>query len=170
MSAADLHPYVTASGILSLLGLPAQAVNDARYLNPCTAAEARRYAHALRRLLGALDGEIVAAALIGEGKTDLLGAEGQEVDSVRKFLDGRIRMRSEPGHLRGRALAVLDAFENEIAPTNEFHHETPYVARALTRYVTGAVLMPFRWLQRKAVTRRAASTARPSGTIQGGDR
>lgn len=48
------------------------------------------------------------------------------------------------------------------------HNKTPYVARALTRYVTGAHLTARRWLQRRAWVRRAASTARPSGTTQGG--
>ena len=130
MSAADLHPYVTASGILSLLGLPAQAVND---LND----RGRKMPDDLSQV----------ARLTGQEIYELTSC-GQIVgnDDVPQLVDGGLPVR------------VL------------VRHKSPYVARALTRYVTGAVLMPFRWLQRKAVTRRAASTARPSGTIQGGDR
>lgn len=51
------------------------------------------------------------------------------------------------------------------------HNKAPYVARALTRYVTGgAILTAFRWLQRKAGVRRAVeSGTRPSDTTQGGE-
>lgn len=44
------------------------------------------------------------------------------------------------------------------------HSNTPYVARAVTRYVTDTLLAARRWLQRKAWTRRAAAPTRPSGT------
>lgn len=51
------------------------------------------------------------------------------------------------------------------------HNKTPYAARAVTRYVTGAILTARRWLQRRAWARRAADPlARPSGTTQGGAR
>lgn len=92
------------------------------HLNPCTAAEAGRYSAILWQLLDALDGEIVVAALVGQGKPDLLDGERQEVDRVRDFLHGRIAMRSQPTHLRACGLAVLDAFAHEFEAAAVLDH------------------------------------------------
>lgn len=49
------------------------------------------------------------------------------------------------------------------------HSHSPCVARVAARYVTAAISMPLRWLQRRAWTRRAAVHApRPSGARRGG--
>lgn len=96
-------------------------------LGPCTATESARYAFALRQLLESLDGEIVVAALVGEGESDLLNPERQEVDRVRKFLDGRIVMRPEPSDFRGRALTVLNAFMDKLEATAQAHESSPSV-------------------------------------------
>lgn len=99
-------------------------------LGPCTAAESAQYAFALRQLLESLDGEIVVAALVGESKTDLLNPVRQEVDRVRKFLDGRIVMRPELGDFRGRALTVLNAFVDKLEATAQDHESSPSVGES----------------------------------------
>lgn len=60
-----------------------------------------------------------------------------------------------------RDLDLVDFIERRVGCG---HPQAPYVARAVTRYVAGAVLMPFRWLQRKAWVRRVAGFSRPLGT------
>lgn len=105
------------------------------YLNPCTAAEARRFAVILRRLLQSLDREIVLTAILGECESDLLNPVRQEVDCVREFLDGRVAMRSEPSDLRSRGLAVLDAFEDDSESGTERHSSSPSADAGDTRSV-----------------------------------
>ncbi|WP_152545381.1 hypothetical protein [Microbacterium sp. CH12i] len=93
----------------------------ARYDNPLPAAESRRYADVLCRLLTSLDSEVVFAALISESKSDLLDAEREEVHRFREFLDGRVLVPFESFDLRRRALALLDAFEDESLAAGEVH-------------------------------------------------
>lgn len=94
--------------------------------NPCSAAESRRFARILRALLAALDREIVVAALVGNREADLLDSEREEVHRVRKFLNGRIAVRSELSDLRGRALAVLDSVADCFEAGSE-HNASPSV-------------------------------------------
>lgn len=82
-------------------------------VNPLPAADVERAATALRRLLAALDREIVATALIGEGETDLLDPVRQEVDRVCERLHVGVGAVSERLDLRSRGLTVLDAFADE---------------------------------------------------------
>lgn len=82
--------------------------------NPLTHAEMVRYARILRSLLASLDREVVFAALVGERESDFLDAERELVDSLREFLDGRVLMPLQLDGKRGRGLALLDAFEDEV--------------------------------------------------------
>ncbi|MEV7631992.1 hypothetical protein AB0N64_06250 [Microbacterium sp. NPDC089318] len=97
------------------------------YSDPLSAAEAERYASALRALLRALDREVVFAALVGDREGDLLNAERDEVERFREFLDGRVLVSLESFELRGRGLALLDAFERECAAACEVHDGVPSV-------------------------------------------
>lgn len=95
-------------------GFERLARSQAAFDNPCTLAESMRFARILRRLLAALDREIVDTAIFGESLADLLDTERQEVERVRQLLHRRIGMRSEPSDLRSRGLAVLDALADEF--------------------------------------------------------
>lgn len=99
----------------------AEAFNE----NPLAAAEVARYACVLRRLLRALGREVVETALIGEGESDLLRSERREVDRLRELLDGRVLMPLQLNGDRGRALAVLDSFEDQLTPAAEAHDREP---------------------------------------------
>ncbi|MFV8276334.1 hypothetical protein ACNQPY_10345 [Mycobacteroides abscessus] len=89
---------------------------------------------------------------------------------IESALDRFVGREVVGDHVSERDAALPSLGYVQLSP-NIPHNKTPYVARALTRYVTGAFLTAFRWLQRKAVTRRAAeSGTRPSGTTQGGAR
>ncbi len=91
------------------------------YTNPLGEGETRKYAKNLRRLLASLDREIVDLAITGYGQSDLLDAEGEEVNRVREFLDGRIFVPLESLDLRGRGLALLDAFVHELESSQHGH-------------------------------------------------
>lgn len=90
---------------------------------------------------------------------------------------GLLQMRDAVAHLAAYDRLLGEVHTPDLAESREIgdvvaaevgHHKAPYVARAVTRYVAGAVLMPFRWLQRRAGLRRAAATApRPSDPITG---
>ena len=84
--------------------------------NPLTAEMVGVYGAKLRTLLAALDRQVVDAALVGEGKSDLLDPEREEVDRGSEFSDDRVRVALDraPLYLRGRGLALLDSFEDEL--------------------------------------------------------
>lgn len=67
-------------------------------------------------------------------------------------------------------LQPVDGFDadRQIARDGKFsvHNKSPYAARAVTRYVADAILTASRWLQCKAVTRRAVPGVRPSGVTE----
>lgn len=81
--------------------------------NPLPAAEIFRYGRVLRGLLLGLDRQVVVAALVCDGERDLLGAVGEEVDSVREFLDYWIGAAAQGPNLGGCGLTVLDSFKCE---------------------------------------------------------
>lgn len=85
----------------------------------------------------------------------LASAFGQQLAKAAKFFTVLVRERN-------RVVAAV------VPDVDLCHNKTPYAARALTRYVAGAILAASRWLQRKAWTRRAAGKSRPSGITRGG--
>lgn len=91
---------------------------------PCTLTEAMRFARILRKLLGALDREIVDTAIFGESLADLTDTERQEVNRVRNLLHRRIGVRTEPSDLRARSLAILDSLADEF-PSSALHDSSP---------------------------------------------
>lgn len=71
------------------------------------------------------------------------------------------------GNRSGDSGAELASGGRVTRPVTEINHrKTPYVARAVTRYGTGAILAASRWLQRRAWVRRAVPSGRPSGTTK----
>lgn len=93
------------------------------YDNPLPAVEVSRYAGVLCSLLTALDREIVDAAIVGDGESDLLHPERELVDSFREVLDRRFGVALELNRNRSCGLAFLDAFSDELL--TRMHSDTP---------------------------------------------
>ncbi len=94
---------------------------------------------------------------------------GQEpLDALLPLFDAvhRVRQFGEAFvHLDKRrvAAALAGGLEGECGQSCFGHLESPYVARVGARYVTGAISLPRRWLQRRGRVRQSAAAEQARG-------
>ena len=85
-----------------------------------------------RIMQGLPDGQVVLPTGVGEGKADLLGAEREEVNRLRKLPDGRIVVTLEVNSLAGSDLALLDPLKDQGSAARKIHHSPPSAFGLLT--------------------------------------